>query len=115
MVVRHLHRVNELLTALEQPTPEMRPLRSPLTDVRGRYPQPPHVAGVDTLSDLPHGGKRADRPVPLWHDIKHHQMQARGYAGVSHLKQAVDQALNNKAGQLMARTSESMDLQRMAA
>ncbi len=37
MIVRHLHRVHELLTVLEQPTPEMEALRALLT-VNGRYP-----------------------------------------------------------------------------
>jgi hypothetical protein len=37
MIVRHLHRVHELLSALEQPTPEMQALRALLTE-NGRYP-----------------------------------------------------------------------------
>lgn len=37
MIVRHLHKVNELLTVLAQPTPEMQQLRGLLTE-RGRYP-----------------------------------------------------------------------------
>jgi DDE family transposase len=37
MIVRHLHRVHELLAVLEQPTPEMQALRALLT-VNGRYP-----------------------------------------------------------------------------
>ena len=37
MIVRHLHRVHELLTVLEQPTPEMQALRALLTE-NGRYP-----------------------------------------------------------------------------
>lgn len=37
MIVRHLHRVHELLTVLEQPTAEMEALRSLLTQ-DGRYP-----------------------------------------------------------------------------
>jgi hypothetical protein len=37
MIVRHLHRVHELLTVLEQPTPEMQTLRAALT-LNGRYP-----------------------------------------------------------------------------
>lgn len=37
MIVRHLHKVNELLTVLAQPTSEMRQLRSLLTE-NGRYP-----------------------------------------------------------------------------
>ena len=37
MIVRHLHRVHELLSVLEQPTAEMATLRSLLT-VNGRYP-----------------------------------------------------------------------------
>jgi hypothetical protein len=37
MIVRHLHRVHELLTVLEQPTPEMQTLRALLTE-NGRYP-----------------------------------------------------------------------------
>lgn len=38
MILRHLHRIHELLQALEQPTPEMQRLRSLLTDEKGRYP-----------------------------------------------------------------------------
>jgi hypothetical protein len=37
MIVRHLHRVHELLTVLEQPSPEMQQLRALLTG-GGRYP-----------------------------------------------------------------------------
>ena len=37
MIVRHLHTVHELLTVLEQPTPEMYTLRSLLTE-QGHYP-----------------------------------------------------------------------------
>lgn len=37
MIVRHLHKVHELLTVLEQPTPEMQILRALLTE-NGRYP-----------------------------------------------------------------------------
>jgi hypothetical protein len=37
MIIRHLHRVHELLTVLEQPTPEMQALRALLTE-KGRYP-----------------------------------------------------------------------------
>jgi hypothetical protein len=37
MTVRHLHKVHELLSALEQPTPEMQTLRALLTE-NGRYP-----------------------------------------------------------------------------
>ncbi len=38
MILRHLHRVHELLGALEEPTPPMQRLRSLLTDEKGRYP-----------------------------------------------------------------------------
>lgn len=38
MIVRHLHRVHELLTVLEQPAPQTLALRSLLTDEHGRYP-----------------------------------------------------------------------------
>jgi len=37
MIVRHLHKVHELLTVLEQDTPEMHTLRALLTE-KGRYP-----------------------------------------------------------------------------
>jgi len=37
MIIRHLHKVHELLRVLEQPTPEMQKLRSLLTE-KGRYP-----------------------------------------------------------------------------
>ena len=37
MIVRHLHKVHELLSVLAQPTPEMETLRALLT-VNGRYP-----------------------------------------------------------------------------
>ncbi|CAG0942191.1 hypothetical protein ANRL1_00840 [Anaerolineae bacterium] len=37
MIVRHLHRVHELLQALEQSTPEMQTLRTLLTE-NGKYP-----------------------------------------------------------------------------
>ena len=37
MIVRHLHKVHELLSVLEQPTPEMQALRALLTE-NGRYP-----------------------------------------------------------------------------
>src|SRR5512145_896587 len=37
MIVRHLHKVYELLSVLEQPTPEMQMLRSLLCE-NGRYP-----------------------------------------------------------------------------
>ncbi len=37
MIVRHLHKVHELLTVLSQPTPEMNALRALLT-IDGRYP-----------------------------------------------------------------------------
>ncbi len=37
MIVRHLHTVHELLTVLEQPTPEMQLLRAMLT-VDGKFP-----------------------------------------------------------------------------
>ena len=37
MIIRHLHKVHELLTVLEQPTPEMQTLRALLTE-NGRYP-----------------------------------------------------------------------------
>lgn len=37
MIVRHLHKVNELLGVLEQPTPEMQTLRSLLSE-NGNYP-----------------------------------------------------------------------------
>ncbi len=37
MIVKHLSRVHELLTVLEQPTPEMRMLRLLLTE-QGKYP-----------------------------------------------------------------------------
>ena len=37
MIVRHLHKVHELLSVLEQPTTEMRALRALMT-VKGRYP-----------------------------------------------------------------------------
>ena len=37
MIVRHLHKVHELLTVLEQPTAEMQTLRSLLVE-KGRYP-----------------------------------------------------------------------------
>ena len=37
MIVRHLHKVNELLTVLDQPTAEMQALRALLTE-NGRYP-----------------------------------------------------------------------------
>ena len=37
MIVRHLHKVHELLMALDEPTPEMLTLRSLLTE-NGRYP-----------------------------------------------------------------------------
>ncbi len=37
MIVRHLHTVHELLTVLEQPTPEMQLLRTMLTE-RGKFP-----------------------------------------------------------------------------
>ena len=37
MIVRHLHKVHELLSVLEQPTPEMQTLRALLTE-NGRYP-----------------------------------------------------------------------------
>ena len=37
MIVRHLHKVHELLSVLEQPTPEMCKLRQLLTE-QGRYP-----------------------------------------------------------------------------
>jgi hypothetical protein len=37
MIVRHLHRVHELLTVLEQPTPEMHALR-PLLRIGDRFP-----------------------------------------------------------------------------
>jgi hypothetical protein len=37
MIARHLHNVHELLSVLEQPTPEMQALRALLTE-QGRYP-----------------------------------------------------------------------------
>jgi len=37
MIVRHLHKVHELLSVLEQPTPEMQTLRALLTE-KGRFP-----------------------------------------------------------------------------
>src|ERR671916_1016872 len=37
MIVRHLHTVHELLTVLDQPTPEMRQLRTMLTE-QGKFP-----------------------------------------------------------------------------
>jgi hypothetical protein len=37
MIVRHLHKVHELLTVLEQPTAEMQALRALMTE-KGRYP-----------------------------------------------------------------------------
>jgi len=37
MIARHLHKVHELLTVLEQPTPAMQALRALLTE-QGRYP-----------------------------------------------------------------------------
>jgi hypothetical protein len=37
IIIRHLHKVHELLTVLEQPTPEMQTLRALLTE-NGRYP-----------------------------------------------------------------------------
>ena len=37
MIIRHLHKVNELLTVLDQPTAEMQALRALLTE-NGRYP-----------------------------------------------------------------------------
>jgi hypothetical protein len=37
MIVRHLHKVHELLTVLEQDMPEMHALRALLTE-KGRYP-----------------------------------------------------------------------------
>ncbi len=37
MIVRHLHTVHELLTVLDQPTPEMQLLRSLLAE-QGKYP-----------------------------------------------------------------------------
>jgi hypothetical protein len=37
MIIRHLHKVYELLSVLEQPTPEMQKLRTLLTE-KGRYP-----------------------------------------------------------------------------
>ena len=37
MIVRHLHKVHELLSVLEQPTAEMQTLRGLLTE-NGRYP-----------------------------------------------------------------------------
>ena len=37
MIVRHLHTVHELLTVLEQDTPEMRALR-PLLTIEGQFP-----------------------------------------------------------------------------
>jgi Transposase DDE domain len=38
MIVRRLHRVGELLAVLEEPTPEMRSLRSMLSGPEGRFP-----------------------------------------------------------------------------
>ena len=37
MIIRHLHKVHELLTVLDQPTPEMQTLRALLTE-KGRFP-----------------------------------------------------------------------------
>jgi hypothetical protein len=37
MIVRHLHRVHELLAVLNEPTPEMQTLRAMLT-INGRFP-----------------------------------------------------------------------------
>jgi Recombinase len=38
MIVRRVSRVHGLLAMLDEPTPEMRRLRAPLTDERGRFP-----------------------------------------------------------------------------
>jgi hypothetical protein len=47
---------------------------------------------------------------PIWNAVKHHEMPVRSHAQVKDLKDAVDQALSNKAAALMKAASETTDI-----
>lgn len=52
---------------------------------------------------------------PIWNDVKHHFMPTRSYEQVNHLKQATDDALDRKAAQLWKASTETKNIERMAA
>ena len=63
-----------------------------------------------TLLYLPSYCPELSEIEPIWQAIKHHDMQQRSHADIKQRKQAVEQALDNKAEALKARHVETTNL-----
>ena len=68
-----------------------------------------------TLFYLPSYCPELSEIEPIWQAVKHHDMQDRSQTQVKALKQAVEQALANKAETLKARHAETTNLLSTAA
>jgi hypothetical protein len=72
------------------------------------------AAGI-TLFFLPSYSPEMSRIEPIWQDVKHHEMTKRSYETLGELFRAVEQALANKASDLLAASSKTADAIRAAA
>lgn len=63
-----------------------------------------------TLLYLPSYCPELSEIEPIWQAIKHHDMQQRSHTDIKTMKQAIEQALNNKADRLKARHAKTKDL-----
>lgn len=71
-------------------------------------------AGI-TLHYLPSYSPELSQIEPIWHDVKHHEMQERSHKELAALKRATEEALCKKAADLLAAHQETANLLRQAA
>ena len=71
-------------------------------------------AGI-TLYYLPSYSPELSRIEPIWHTIKHHEMTKRSYQVLGSLLRAVEEALAQKARDLLAAPPETAQSFRAAA
>ena len=63
-----------------------------------------------TLLYLPSYCPELSEIEPIWQAVKHHDMQQRSHSDIKAMKQAVEQALNNKVETLKARHAKTTNL-----
>jgi DDE superfamily endonuclease len=71
-------------------------------------------AGI-TICYLPSYTPELSKIEPIWQDVKYHRMTQRSYTEVQDLKRATDEALAQKAADLLAARQETMNSLRRAA
>jgi transposase len=71
-------------------------------------------AGI-TLHYLPSYSPELSKIEPIWHAVKHHEMKERSHTELAGLKRATDEALRQKAADLLAAHRETTQLLAQAA